>query len=182
VDLSEHHEHGWWQAATRAMLGDTLRLGGDRAAAVESYERGLAAARESGMEAYLLRCAAPLAAATGSQALLGEAARLLEEASIPDGGAWVFGYEAYLSLAEAWLTHDEPDRARAVLAPLLAVMYQEPWIPALAAALAAEGRALIQLGELSQARAQLECAARLARQHGLPHVLREAREARLQLR
>jgi DNA-binding SARP family transcriptional activator len=181
VDLCEQHEHHWWQAATRAMLGGTLLVSGDRAGAVMLYEEGLAAARKSGMEAYLLRCAAPLAAATGSSAVLAEAADWLEQAGIPDGGAWMLGYEAYLSLAEAWLAHDEPDRARAVLAPLLSVAEREPWIPALAAALTVDGRILARLSQGEQAVAELERAVRLAGQHGLPHVLREAREARQQL-
>ena len=116
------------------------------------FERGLAAAQQAGLEAYLLRCTAPLALATGSRAQLEEAAGWLERASIPDGGAWMLGYEAYLSLAQAWLGHDEPDRARAVLAPLLAVADREPWLPALAAALAADGRALTRLGQREQAR------------------------------
>jgi len=64
----------------------------------------------------------------------------------------MLGYEVYLSLAEAWLGHGEPDRARAVLAPLLAVAEREPWIPSLAAALAADGRALARLGQHEQAR------------------------------
>jgi hypothetical protein len=34
------------------------------------------------------------------------------------------------------------------------------------------------MGQGEQARAELERAVRLAEQHGLPHVLREAREAR----
>jgi DNA-binding SARP family transcriptional activator len=177
VELTERHEVTWWQAAACAMLGDTVLLAGDRAGAIPLFERGLAAARQAGVEGYLLRCAAPLAAATGSPALLAEAAGLLEQASIPDGGAWMPGYEAYLSLAEAWLGHGEPDRARAVLAPLLAVAEREPWIPALAAALAADGRALARLGQREQARAELGRAARLAGQHGLPHVLHEASEA-----
>ncbi|MGH3197305.1 MAG: ATP-binding protein [Streptosporangiaceae bacterium] len=176
VDLSEQHEHGWWQAATRAMLGDSLLLRGDRTGAITLYERGLAAARDSDMEAYLLRCAAPLAAATGSSAVLAEAAGWLEQASIPDSGAWMLGYETYLSLAEAWLGHDEPERARAVLAPLLAVADLEPWTAPLAAALATDGRALIRLGREEQARAELGRAAWLAGKHGLPHVLRDARE------
>ena len=177
VDLCEQHEHHWWQAATLTMLGDTLLVSGDRAGAVTLYEEGLAAARQAGMEAYLLRCAAPLAAATGSSAVLAEAADWLEQAGIPDGGAWMLGYEVYLSLAEAWLGHGEPDRARAALAPLLAVAEREPWIPALAAALAADGRALARLGQREQARAALQRAARLAGEHGLPHVLRDVREA-----
>jgi len=164
------------------MLGDTLLLSGDRAGAVELFERGLAAAQHSGLEAYLLRCAAPLAAATGSRTVLGEAADLLENASIPDGGAWMLGYEAYLSLTEAWPAHGEPERARVVLAPMLAVADREPWTPALAAALAADGRALIPLGRKDQARKQLDRAAQLADKHGLPHVLRESREALHDLR
>ena len=182
VDLSEQHEHGWWQAATRAMLGDTLLLSGDRTGAIALYERGLAAARKSGMEAYLLRCAAPLAEATGSSAVLAEAAGWLEQAGIPDGGAWVFGYEVYLSLARAWLGRDEPERSRAVLAPLLAVADREPWTAALAAALVTDGRALIRLGRTEQARSELDRAARLAAEHGLPHVLRDAGEGRRLLR
>ncbi len=164
------------------MLGDTVLLAGDRAWAIELFERGLAAARQAGVEAYLLRCAAPLAAATGSRAVLGEAAGLLEQASIPDGGAWMLGYEAYLSLTDAWLGHDEPELARALLAPMLAVADREPWTPALAAALAADGRALIRLGERDRARAELDRAARLAAEHGLPCVLRDVRQVQAELR
>jgi len=182
VELTEQYELTWWQAAACAMLGGTLLLAGDRTGAVKLFERGLAAAQEAGVEAYLLRSAAPLAAATGSRLLLGEAAGLLERASIPAGGAWMLGYEVYLSLAEAWLMQDEPDRARAVLAPMLAVADREPWTPALAAALAADGRALIRLGEREQARAELDRAARLAADHGLPHVLRGVRDVQAELR
>jgi Flp pilus assembly protein TadD len=89
----------------------------------------------------------------------------------------MLGYEAYLSLAQAWLAHGEPDRARAVLAPLLIVADREPWLPALTAALAADGRALIRLGQDEQARTQLDRAAGLAGRYGMPHVLRDAREA-----
>jgi DNA-binding SARP family transcriptional activator/tetratricopeptide (TPR) repeat protein len=175
--LTKQHAHSWWEATACAMLGGTLLQAGDRTTAIGMFERGLAAARQSELEAYMLRCAAPLAAVTGSPAVLTEAATLLDQASIPPGGAWVLGYEAYLSLAEAWLGHGEPDRARAVLAPLLIVAEREPWIPALAAALAADGRALARLGQREQARAELGRAARLAGQHGLPHVLHEASEA-----
>jgi tetratricopeptide (TPR) repeat protein len=178
VELTEQHEVTWWQATACAMLGDTVLLAGDRVGAIALFERGLAAARQAGVEGYLLRCAAPLAAATGSVVVLAEAAGLLEQASIPADGAWMLGYEAYLSLAQAWLGQGEPERARAVLAPLLAVAEREPWIPALAAALATDGRALIRLGHRDQARAELERAAGLAGRYGLAHVLREAREAR----
>ena len=175
--MTEQHEHTWWQASACAMLADTLMLRGDRERRSRCYERGLAAAQASGMEAYLLRCAAPLAAATGSLAVLGEADRLLERAGIPAGGAWVFGYEAYLSIAQGWLEQDDPARARTVLAPLLAAAERVPWTAALAAALTADGRALIRLGDRDRAAAELQRAERLAGEHGLPHLGRAAQAA-----
>ena len=174
--LIEQHEHSWIKATACAMLGGTMLVRGDRAGAIELFERGLAAGQQAGLEAYLLRSAAPLAAATGSLAMLGEVAELLEKASIPAGGAWVFGYEAYLSAAQAWLGHDDPERARAVLAPLLEVAEREPWKVTLAEVLVVDGRALIRLGRKEQARGELDRAAWLAGEHGLPHVLRDAQE------
>jgi len=160
------------------MLGTTLLLTGDRAGAIELLERGLAAAEAGGAEANLLRCAAPLAEATGSPAVLADADRLLEQASIPAGGAWVFGEDAYLSLARAWLGRGNPERARTVLAPLLALAERVPWTATLAATLAIDGRALLRMGEDDRARTHLLRAEQLARVHGLPHILREARSAR----
>lgn len=152
VDIAEQHAHSWWQATACALLGGTLLQAGDRAAAAALLERGLAAAQQAGTEAYLLYCTAPLAAAAGSPAVLADADRLLGQADIPAGGAWLLGEEAYLALARAWLDRGEPDRARAVLAPLLALAELVPWTPALAASLAADARALIRLGEREQAR------------------------------
>jgi hypothetical protein len=129
----------------------------------------------------MLRCAAPLAAATGSQTVLDQAAGLLAAASIPDGSAWVQGDEAYLWLARALLGCGEPERARAVLAPLLAVARRVPWIATLAAALAVDGCALIKLGDRESADGELRQAAQLAQEHGLPHVLREVRSAQRDL-
>jgi predicted ATPase len=180
--MTEKLEHTWWEASACAMLGGTLILTGDRAEATELLRRGLAAAQASGLEAYVLRCAAALAAATGSPGVLGAADRLLRRAGIPAGGAWVFGYEAYLSIARAWLDQGDPQRARSVLAPLLAVAERVPWTVTLAAGLVLDGRALARLGDREQASAELQRAERLAREHGLPHVLREAQSARQGLR
>jgi DNA-binding SARP family transcriptional activator/tetratricopeptide (TPR) repeat protein len=177
VALTEQHEHTWWQSSAQAMLGGTLLAAGDRDGAIGLFEHAMAAAQHAGMEAYLLRSAAPLAAATGSPTVLGQAAGLLENAAMPPGGAWVLGYEAYLSVAQAWLGHDDPERARAALAPLLATAEREPWTVALAEALVVDGRALARLGERGQARSHLERAARLAAEHGLPYVRRDARSA-----
>jgi tetratricopeptide (TPR) repeat protein len=159
------------------MLGGTLFAAGDRAGAIELFEHAMAAAQHAEMEAYLLRSAAPLAAATGSLAMLSQAAGLLEKATMPAGTAWMLGYEAYLSVAQAWLAHDDPERARAVLAPLRATAERAPWMIALAEALVVDGRALIRLGERGQARSHLERAAGLAAEHGLPYVRRDARSA-----
>ena len=177
VDIAEQHEQPWWQATACAMLGGTLLQAGDRAAATALFERGLTAAQQAGAEAYLLHCTARLAAAGGSPAMLADADRLLGQADIPVGGAWLLGEEAYLAMAQAWLDREEPDRARAVLAPLLTLAERVPWTPALAATLAADARALIQLGERERARAQLLRAERLATAHGLAHVREEARQA-----
>jgi DNA-binding SARP family transcriptional activator len=182
VELTERHEHLWGEATACAMLGTTLQLGGDRAGAIELFERGLAAAEAGVAEANLLRCAAPLAAATASPDVLAYADRLLEQASIPADGAWLFGDEACLSLARAWLERDEPERARAILAPLLAVADRVPWIATLAATLVVDGLTLIRLGQDQQASAQLLRAENLAGKHGLPHILREARSSQRALR
>ena len=182
LDLVERYPHNWWRAAGSAFLGSTLLLTGDRAEAVRLFEQGLAAAEAAEAEAYVLCCAAPLAAATGSAAMLAYAAGLLDAATMPADGAWILGDECYLAVARAWLSRDEPDRARAVLAPLLGVAEQVPWIATHAAALAVDGQALLRLGQAGAARTALGTAERLARQHGLPHVLREANAALRELR
>ncbi|HEY7324494.1 MAG TPA: AAA family ATPase [Streptosporangiaceae bacterium] len=174
VELSRGYPHSWNEAVAAAMLADTFLLAGDRSAAIDHFERGLGAAREAGVESYLLRCSAGLAHATGSLPLLTEAASLLDHAEIPSDHAWLAGYDAYLSLARGWLGHDQPDRASAALAPLLAVAERGPWLPVLAEGLAVQGRALIRLGRREQAEAQLARARLLARAHGMPLVLREA--------
>jgi hypothetical protein len=113
--------------------------------------------------------------------VLAEAAGLLERAGLPDGDAWVLGYESYVSLAGALVAAGEPDRARRVLAPLLAVAQREPWVPVLAAVAAADGHALAALGQSSAARGQLDRAARLPARLGLPHVRRAADAAAAEL-
>ena len=175
LQINEANDHPWVGALACATLGTALVAAGNRAEAIDLFERGHATAEKDGAEAYLLRCLAPLAEATRSPAVLAEADRLLAGARLPAGDAWVLGYETYLSVARAWLTAGQPERARAVLAPLLAAVERVPWVAALAAALVVDGEALGRLGELAQARAALDRGMALARDHGLAHVLREAR-------
>ena len=120
--LSEANDHPWGGALACATLGTTLLAGGNRAEAIELLERGHAIAGQGGAAAYRLHCLAPLAEATGSPDILAEAGQLLAGATPPAGDAWVLGYEACLSVARAWLTAGQPERARAVLAPLLAAV------------------------------------------------------------
>jgi tetratricopeptide (TPR) repeat protein len=180
--LSEANGHPWGGALACAALGAALLSYGSLAEAIELFERGHATAHEDGAEAYLLRCLAPLAEATGSPEILAAADRLLAGARLPAGDAWVLGYEVYLSVARAWLTAGRPERARAVLAPLLGAADRVPWVAALAAALVVDGAALGRLGERTQARAALNRGTTLARDHGLVHVLAEARTAASRLR
>ena len=102
---------------------------------------------------------------------------MLAAARLPAGDAWVLGYEVYLSVARAWLMAGQPDRARAVLAPLLGAVEREPWVAALAAALVLDSEALGRLGNRAQARQALDRGTALAGDHGLLQVQREARTA-----
>jgi DNA-binding SARP family transcriptional activator len=182
LHLSEENSHPWLDALVCAMLGTTLLASGSRAEAIELFERGHTAVQDNGAEVYLLRCLAPLAEATGSPAVLTEADQMLAGATLLAGDAWVLGYEAYLSVARAWLTAGQPEPARAVLAPLLGAVEREPWVAALAAALVVDGAALGRLGKLAEARAALDRGTVLARNHGLAQVLREAGTAASQVR
>jgi tetratricopeptide (TPR) repeat protein len=177
LQINEANEHPWVFALVCAELGATLMAAGNRAEAIELLERGHAIAETAGAEAYVLHCLGPLAEATRSPAVLAEADRLLANAQLSDGDAWVLGYEVYLSIARSWLVADQPERARAVLAPLLGAVERVPWVAALAAALIVDGEALGRLGETAQARVALDRGTVLASEHGLAHVLREARTA-----
>ena len=137
LHLYQVNGHPWGGSFACAALGATLLASGSRAEAVELLERGHATAEKGGAEAYLLHCLGPLAEATRSPTVLAEADQPLTGARLPPRDAWVLGYEAYLSIARAWLTAGQPERARAVLAPLLGAVERVPWVAALAAALVA---------------------------------------------
>ena len=80
-------------------------------------------------------------------------------------------------MARAWLAAGAPDRARAVVAPLLAVAARTGWIPTLAAAGIEDGRATARLGDAAAARSVLDRALELARTNGMPTVAAAAEEA-----
>ena len=114
--------HSWFGATANAMLATTLIAtdgAGHRAEAVRLLRAGLAAADRSGAEGYRLRCMAPLAEVTESADVLLHADRILAEARLPDGFAWVAGADAYISLGRAWLAIGRADRAQTVLSSLV---------------------------------------------------------------
>jgi hypothetical protein len=122
--------HSWFGATANAMLASTLMTTGDAAGTAEAVRllrAGLAAADRSGAEAYRLRCIAPLAEVTGSLDLLLHADRILAEARLPVGYAWVTGADTYLSLGRAWLAAGRPDRAAGVLHQLVAAAETTGW-------------------------------------------------------
>ncbi len=147
-----------------------------QAAAVLERTRDIAAA-QAGAEGSLLRCLAPLAEATGSPVILADAAALLDRIRAPAGTAFLAGDGCYLAVARAWLTRGEPERARAVLAPLLRAAARVPWVAPLAAASLVDGRAAATLGLGAEAAALLQRAAELGRRHGLPRIASEAAAA-----
>jgi DNA-binding SARP family transcriptional activator/tetratricopeptide (TPR) repeat protein len=176
VAVAGQHGHGWLIATASAALGSALLSAGEQAEATGLFERGLAAAHAAGAEAYILRCLAQLAATTGSLDLLTQADGLLRQ-DVSRKGAWVPGFEAYLALGRAWLQRGEPERARAVLTPLLAVARSTPWKPVLAEALVVDASALAAVGRHAEASAALRQAARLAADHAMPRVAADANAA-----
>jgi DNA-binding SARP family transcriptional activator/tetratricopeptide (TPR) repeat protein len=179
--IADQQGRSWWIAAAAATLGSALVLTGAQEEATGLLQRGLARAQRDGAEAYLLRCLAPLATVTGSLELLTEADGLLAQAA-SQVGAWIPGYEAYLWVARAWLQRGEADRARSVIAPLLAVAQRAPWTPVLAETLTVDGKALAALGRPAEAGTALRQAAQLAAEHQMPQVRADAAAALRTLR
>jgi DNA-binding SARP family transcriptional activator len=174
VTLSEEAPHVWTAAVAGAALGTTLLETGATSEAVTVLERARAAFQQDDAEAISLRCLAPLAEATGSAAILTEAAALLAGISAPGGSAFLTGDGCYLAVARAWLARGEPELAREALAPLLAAAQRVPWVAPLAAASLVDGRAAGLLGLGGESAALLGRAADLGRRYGLPRIARDA--------
>ncbi|MDG4826611.1 AAA family ATPase [Asanoa sp. WMMD1127] len=132
--------HAWFAGAVAALHGTALVEYGDPAAAVPVLEAGLAVSESHRTAAWRLRCLAPLAEATGDPALLDEADAMLRAVVAPPDAAWLYGADAYTSVARAWLARGEPERAAALLDPLLAAGDRTGWRAPLAAARAVAAR------------------------------------------
>jgi tetratricopeptide (TPR) repeat protein len=163
--LTSDSIHPWWRVAACAQLGGALE-GGDEAIAL--FEEGCERGQGVGGEAYLIRCLGPLAAVTGSRALLEQADALVAGIDTPPGSAWLYGADAYLSVARGWLRQGEPARARTVVKPLIEAASRVPWRPAQVAALLMDARAAEAAGE--RPTRQFAEATALARRFGLAHL------------
>ncbi|MHA6784458.1 ATP-binding protein [Pseudonocardia saturnea] len=170
VELAAVAEHRWWRVTANAMLATTLLELGRVDGALALLRDVRAEAEQGGIEAYLLRCLAPLAEATGDADVLATADALLAAVDAPPGHAWLTGGDAYLSVARAWLARGEPARARSVLAPFRAAADRQRWVPWQAAAALVDGAALAALGDHAAAEAAHTRAAALARRHDMPHL------------
>jgi tetratricopeptide (TPR) repeat protein len=177
VDRSQEAPHVWSAVVAGAVYGTTLLEVGDVAAAIEVLEAARASARRDGADGYLLRVLSPLAEATGDRAVLLDADALLAGITAPPGSAFLAGDACYHAVARTWLAAGEPERARAVLAPLIAAAERVPWVAALAEASLIDGQAALALDHAKQADPLLRRAADLAIRHGLPRVASEAAEA-----
>ncbi|GIF51717.1 transcriptional activator [Asanoa ferruginea] len=134
--------HAWFATAVDALHGTALIEYGEPAAAIPVLERGLARADSHRTVSYRLRCLAPLAEATGDRVLLDEADALVRAIAAPPGAAWLYGADAYTSVARAWLAQGEPGRAVRVLEPLLAAGARTGWVAPLATARAVAAQAV----------------------------------------
>lgn len=167
--LTSDANHPWWRVAACAQLAGSLLAAGAEAEAVALLEEGCDRGGGEGGAAYLVRCLGPLAAVTGSRALLEEAGELVAGIETPPGSAWLFGADAYLSVARGWLRHGEPARARTVIAPLLAAAGRVRWRPVQVPALLLDAEAAAAAG--ADSAPQAAAAERLAHRLGLTHLL-----------
>jgi class 3 adenylate cyclase/tetratricopeptide (TPR) repeat protein len=148
ADLAHELGAGEWASWAEASLGWTLIEAGSLDEAARRLEPGLRTAEATNAPAQIARCTCLLACArsllgdpdeAGKLAERGEA--LLDRVTAPPGQAWLYGGHAFLALGRVHLEAGEPERARAIAAPILEAAERTGWGPALA------GAAL--LGELS---------------------------------
>jgi tetratricopeptide (TPR) repeat protein len=127
-------QHPWWRSSACLFLAGTLLEVGERAEAADLLAEGLAAAEQDGSDAYVLGCLALLADVSGDPETLAAADAMLHGVQAPDGQVWMLGAESYLAVARAWLAAGNADRAREVLAPLVAAARAQGWGQVLAQA------------------------------------------------
>ena len=131
VELAAAHRHTWWATAAAGLHAGTLLAVGEADAAAALVGPAVRSADVPGAEAYLLRCLAPLAEATGDAAVLARADGLLRGVRVPEGCAWLLGGDVHGSLARAWQRAGRPERAAEIAGGFRAAATAATW-PALA--------------------------------------------------
>src|SRR5207248_3721298 len=148
---------GWegWAAAT---LGTALLDLRAAASAAEVLESGLAAAERVGVPNEIVRCLGQLAwarlllgAEDEASVLAARAEGMLQQASLPDGRAFLFGTHAYAAIARVFLATGAPEQGEALLMPLLDAATRSGWREAAAAAELVVGLCMEARGELELA-------------------------------
>lgn len=173
-----------WASWADATLGWALLEAGSPMAAAEILERGMNAAEGAGAPAPLTRCTCLLAwarsalgdtEAAAELATRGEA--LLVRVTAPPGGAWLFGAHAYSAVARVHLSAGEPERAEALVAPLVVAAEESGWREPFASGSLVLGQARIAKGDRAGAQIALAQALEAAEETGLVAAAREARGA-----
>ena len=135
VELTESLGGTEWVAWTRATLGWAMLEAGEVADAAECLELGLAAGRSARAPAQIVRNMALLAWARAelgeteaARALREECGALLDEIRVPTGRAWLFGAHAYVAAARVDVELGAPERAIALLGPIVAAAERSGWV------------------------------------------------------
>ena len=181
VALAESLENPEWRAWTSATLGWALLEAGDAATAARHLEAGMAGAEATGARAQLLRCTALLVWASWqlgdgdrALALAGDAEAMIEAASAPEGRTFLLGAHAALAIARVLLASGAPERAEALVAPVLAAAKASGWVETVAYATLLEGGCGLALGRSEAGTAAVQESLELARAAELPWIEREA--------
>jgi class 3 adenylate cyclase len=175
---------GGWEAWAAATLGWTLLDLRAPAEAAEILDRGRAAGERTGASSETVRCLGQLAWARWllgdkdeAQALATRGEELLGRVGAPEGGAFLFGAQAYAATARVLLGSGAPDRGENLLRPVLEAAKTSGWREAAATSSLVLGLCLEARGELDQARTTLTEAATLSDEHGIPAPSWEAHAA-----
>jgi class 3 adenylate cyclase/tetratricopeptide (TPR) repeat protein len=174
-------EWGTWVAATYGWTLLDLRAADEARDLLITWRDR---AERSGALAQRIRCHSLLAWAaslTGDRELARVACEgaevLLSEVSAPPGEAWLFGAHAYFALARVLLTEGEPDRAEAMVLPVLAAAERFRWLENVAYGALLVGRAQVARGDTTSGRERLEQALAVASESGFAGAEWEAHAA-----
>jgi class 3 adenylate cyclase len=170
-----------WTAATLSSTLLDLRQAGE---AAELLEPGVAWGERLGSGHDLVRCLGQLAWARwllGEQdearALAARAQKLLAGVRVPDGTAFVFGFQAYAAVSRVLAATGAAEQGEALLRPVLGAAERAEWREAVATSELVLGLCLEARGEIDLAREAFVRAARVADDHGIPAPGWEAHSA-----